>query len=60
MRDVALAVLLSDVDGSTELDQVCNRLTRFQGAPGWQEVSAATAAWATDRTARSQSFRPAT
>jgi hypothetical protein len=60
MRDVALAVLLSDI-GGPELDLVCDRLTRFRGAPGWQNVSTATAAWATDRaSSRSRTFRPAT
>jgi hypothetical protein len=60
MRDVALAVLLSD-SGGPELDRVCDRLTHFRGAPGWQSVCTATAAWATDRaSSHSRTFRPAT
>jgi hypothetical protein len=48
MTDVILGVLLSDV-GGPELDAVCDRLDRFDGAVGWREVSTATAAWARTR-----------
>jgi hypothetical protein len=50
MKDVVMAVLLSEV-GGRELDAVCERLDRFDGAEGWREVSVATVAWAKDRAA---------